>query len=80
MTGKVLIWVAVVGATLFLFSKFMPPANAPQEVRYSEFLEDVEQGRVNNVVLQGEFIQGTRKDKTQFRAYNPETELRFVLA
>jgi cell division protease FtsH len=74
MTGKVLIWVAVVGATLFLFSKFMPPANAPQEVRYSAFLNDVESGQVDNVVLQGEFIQGTRKDKTQFRTFNPETD------
>jgi cell division protease FtsH len=73
MTGKVLIWIVVVGATLFLFSRFMPPANAPQPVRYSHFLDEVADGQVDSVILQGEQIIGTRKDKTQFQTFNPET-------
>ena len=73
MTGKVLIWIVVVGATLFLFSRFMPPANTPQPVRYSHFLEEVADGQVDSVILQGVQIIGTRKDKTQFQAFNPET-------
>jgi cell division protease FtsH len=74
MTGKVLIWVVVVGTLLFLFSRFMPPAVAAQDIRYSDFLEELDTGRVESVILQGQLIQGTRKDKTQFRAYNPETD------
>ena len=49
MTGKVLIWIVVVGATLFLFSRFMPPANAPQTIRYSRFLDEVGEGQVDSV-------------------------------
>ena len=74
MTGKVLIWVVVVGAMLFLFSRFMPPASPAKEITYSRFLDEVESSQVENVILQGEIIQGTRKDKSQFRVYNPETD------
>jgi len=74
MTGKVLIWVVVVGAMLFMFSRFMPPANQPKEITYSRFLDEVESSQVDSVILQGEIIQGTRKDKSQFRVYNPETD------
>jgi len=74
MTGKVLIWLVVVGAMLFLFSRFMPPATAAKEITYSRFLDEVEAGQVENVILQGEIIQGNRKDKSQFRVYNPETD------
>jgi len=74
MTGKVLIWVVVVGAMLFLFSRFMPPANPAKEITYSRFLDEVEASQVDSVILQGEIIQGTRKDKSQFRVYNPETD------
>ena len=74
MTGRVLIWIVVVGATLFLFSRFMPPANAPEAVRYSHFLDEVADGQVDSVVLQGEQIIGTRKDKTQFQSFNPESD------
>jgi cell division protease FtsH len=74
MTGKVLIWVVVVGTLLFLFSRFMPPSVPAQDIRYSDFLHELDTGRVDSVILQGQLIQGTRKDKTQFRAYNPETD------
>jgi cell division protease FtsH len=74
MTGKVLIWVVVVGAMLFLFSRFMPPTTPAQPVLYSTFLDELEAGRVETVVLQGQVIEGQRKDNTRFRANNPETD------
>jgi cell division protease FtsH len=74
MTGKVLIWVVVIGTMLFLFSRFMPPAPTAENIRYSQFLDEVETGRVDYVVLQGETIEGLRRDNTRFRTYNPETD------
>src|ERR1700744_1838393 len=52
----------------------MPTVGQPEEVRYSTFLDDVKANRVDSVVLQGEQIYGSRKDKTQFKTYNPETD------
>jgi cell division protease FtsH len=64
----------VIGTMLFLFSRFMPPAPTAENIRYSQFLDEVETGRVDYVVLQGETIEGLRRDNTRFRTYNPETD------
>jgi cell division protease FtsH len=74
MTGKVLIWLVVVGAMIFVFSRFVPPATVPQGIEYSDFLDQVKDGRVTKVTLKGEMIEGTLIDGTQFRTYNPETD------
>ncbi|HYP79407.1 MAG TPA: ATP-dependent zinc metalloprotease FtsH [Steroidobacteraceae bacterium] len=57
-----------------MFSRFMPPASPAKEITYSRFLDEVESSQVESVILQGEIIQGTRKDKSLFRVYNPETD------
>ena len=40
----------------------------------STFLDEVRSGRIESVVLQGDTIQGTRKDKSSFETFNPETD------
>ncbi len=52
----------------------MPPVPTAQPVEYSAFLDELETGRIQSVVLKGEMIEGTRKDNTKFRSYNPETD------
>ncbi len=69
-----LLWAFIAIAVLVVFSQFMPRVGQPEEVRYSTFLDEVRNGRVDQVVLQGEIILGTRKDKTGFRVFNPETD------
>jgi cell division protease FtsH len=73
-TTKNILLVSVIALVLFaVFTKYVPPAAKPEEVRYSAFLSDVHDGRVDSVILQGDEIYGTRKDKTKFQTYNPET-------
>jgi cell division protease FtsH len=67
------LWAVIAVAVLVLFSQFMPRVGQPEEVRYSEFLDQVKTGRVDRVVFQGEMILGERKDKSSFRVFNPET-------
>jgi len=76
MTGKVLIWLVVVGAMIFMVSRFIPPTATPQQISYSDFLDKVKQGEVDRVVLKGEMIEGTYKGegKGGFTTYNPETD------
>jgi cell division protease FtsH len=74
LTKNILLWVVIVLVLLAVFSRYMPTVGQPEEVRYSTFLDDVKAGRVDAVVLQGDTISGVRKDKTQFRTYNPETD------
>jgi cell division protease FtsH len=75
LTKNILLWVVIVLVLLAVFSRYMPTVGQPEEVRYSTFLDDVKANRVDSVVIQGEMLYGTRKDKTQFKAYNPETDL-----
>jgi cell division protease FtsH len=74
LTKNILLWVVIVIVLLLVFSRYMPSGGQPQEVTYSSFIDDVKADRVDKVVLQGELIYGERKDKTQFKTYNPETD------
>src|SRR5579863_468416 len=74
LTKNILLWVVIVLVLLAVFSRYMPTVGQPEEVRYSTFLDDVKANRVDSVILQGEMIYGVRKDKTQFKTFNPETD------
>ena len=74
LTKNILLWVVIVLVLLAVFSRYMPTVGQPQEIPYSTFLDDVKANRVESVVLQGETIYGVRKDKSQFKTYNPETD------
>jgi cell division protease FtsH len=58
------VWIFIVILLIALFSFFNgnPGMQAEQEIRYSEFLEAVDAGEVNDVVLQGPRIEGHYKD------------------
>ena len=73
LTKNILLWVVIVLVMLAVFSRYMPSGPQRQQLTYSEFYSDVHSGKVDSVVLQGDQIRGTLKDKTQFESYNPET-------
>src|SRR5262245_18097434 len=57
-----------------VFSRYVPTGAEPTQVSYSTVLEEVRNGRIESVLIRGDELIGTRKDKSKFRAYNPETE------
>ncbi len=74
LTKNILLWAVIVVVLLAIFSRYMPAAGQPEEVPYSRFLNDVRSNRVDSVLLQGDMIVGKRKDATQFKSFNPETD------
>jgi cell division protease FtsH len=74
LTKNILLWVVIVLVLLAVFSRYMPTVGQPQDIPYSTFIEDVKNSRVESVVLQGEMVYGTRKDKSTFKTHNPETD------
>jgi len=74
LTKNILLWVVIVMVMVVVFSRYVPTGAEPAPVSYSAVLEDVRNGRVESVILRGEEIIGVRKDKSKFKAYNPETE------
>jgi cell division protease FtsH len=64
----------IVMVMVVVFSRYVPTGTEPTQVSYSTVLDDVRNGRVETVTLRGDEVLGTRKDKTKFKAYNPETD------
>ncbi|HEU5135055.1 MAG TPA: ATP-dependent zinc metalloprotease FtsH [Steroidobacteraceae bacterium] len=74
LTKNILLWVVIVMVMVVVFSRYVPTGAEPTQVAYSTVLDDVRNGRVESVLLRGDEILGVRKDKTRFKAYNPETD------
>ena len=68
------VWAFVAIVLLVVLSQYVPRTAPVESVRYSEFLNDVRSGRVDQVVFQGDTLLGTRKDKSGFSVVNPETD------
>src|SRR5215472_8875273 len=67
------IWVVSVLLILAVSTVSFNPGQrpAPQDVAFSQLLHDVDQGKVRDVVIQGQEIHGTYTDGRGFNTYTP---------
>ncbi|MEO0617406.1 MAG: ATP-dependent zinc metalloprotease FtsH [Pseudomonadota bacterium] len=72
---NILIFIAIVLVLLTVVQSFQQGSlTGAQTVKYSQFLEQVDDGRVQNVVFDGPSIEYMTKDGARYLAYNPETD------
>ncbi|MEM1376747.1 MAG: ATP-dependent zinc metalloprotease FtsH [Pseudomonadota bacterium] len=73
------LWAIIAMMLIALFNMFQSPAeqSAARDLSYSQFLQDVESGRVQSVTISGERIVGTYGDTgVTFQTYSPgDTDL-----
>ncbi|MEL6200922.1 MAG: ATP-dependent zinc metalloprotease FtsH [Pseudomonadota bacterium] len=73
------LWAIIAMMLIALFNMFQTPAqqSASNELAYSQFLQDVEAGRVRSVTISGDRIRGTYRDSsTTFETFSPgDTDL-----
>jgi cell division protease FtsH len=70
------LWVIIVLLLLALFTLFQNPTlrtDAP-DMSFSQFLSEVEQGHVRDVVIQGPHIHGTLANGRNFHSYGPNEQ------
>ncbi len=67
------LWVIIVLLLLALFSLFQTPGqrSASNDITFSQLLAEVDQGKVRDVVIQGNDITGTMNDGKSFSTYAP---------
>jgi cell division protease FtsH len=67
------LWVIIVLLLLALFTLFQNPAQRPagQNISFSQLLNEVDQGRVRDVLIRGVEISGTFTDGRSFQTYSP---------
>src|ERR1700739_4532596 len=68
------LWVIIALLLVVLFNLFQPGANhtAATQVAYSDFISEVNAGRVRDVVIQGRVVSGQLTDGRTFQTYTPE--------
>ena len=66
-------WVVIVFLVLGLFNLFQNPKNTQvqNKISFSNFMEEVDNGRVVDVEMQGNNITGTLSDGKKFSTYSP---------
>lgn len=72
---KLAIWVAMLVLLAALFNMFndRPDARRSSEISYSDFIKAVDDGKISEVTLAGQRIQGTMRDGgKKFASYAPE--------
>jgi cell division protease FtsH len=68
------VWVIILLVLVGLFSMFQNTGSpaVSREIAYTQFVTDVEQGRVSNVVISGQQIAGNYSDGGTFQTFLPE--------
>jgi cell division protease FtsH len=71
---NLLIWTVIAVVILSLFSGMNGRNNASDEYNYSEFMQQVQTGQVEEVTIAGREISGTLKSGQSFITFSPETD------
>jgi len=79
MAKNLIIWVVIALVLMSVFNNFGPRRAATQQVEYSRFINDVKQGRVQKVIIQGRNLHGVLQTGERFSTYTPETDNRALI-
>ena len=71
MIKNLLVWAVIAMVLAMVFSNFGPQHPGTREVSYSQFLNSVNDGRVDRVTIDAHSIKGTLKDGSHFTSYMP---------
>ncbi|HNE00644.1 MAG TPA: ATP-dependent zinc metalloprotease FtsH [Plasticicumulans sp.] len=74
MVKNILLWVVIAVVLMSVFNSFGPRTSPSQQLTYSQFLEEVKQGRVAHVSIDGRSISGRTSTGEKFMTYSPETD------
>ena len=74
MAKNLILWVIIAIVLMSVFSNFQDRNTVSGEIPYSNFIQEVKQGGIREVTMQGPVITGVRTSGSRFRTYSPETD------
>ena len=70
---NLILWVVIAVVLLSVFQNFGDRSSTGQALIYSDFLSQVKQGQVSEVMIEGQNITGKMSSGAMFSTYSPET-------
>ena len=67
---NIFLWL-IIAAILMSFFQNFGPSEPDKMINYSTFVEDVQRGDIESIVVKGSIIEGLRKDRTAFKTTRP---------
>jgi len=71
MAKNLLLWIIIAAVLLTVFNNFKGGQTRPQAVDYSSFIEQVKDGRIDSVTIDGQTVRGTYADQSRFETVLP---------
>ncbi|WP_123401064.1 ATP-dependent zinc metalloprotease FtsH [Inmirania thermothiophila] len=71
MAKNLILWIIIAVVLMSVFNNFGARPTPSHQVAYSQFIEEVRQGNVEKVVIEGRTIQGLTRAGQRFTTYSP---------
>lgn len=68
---NLLLWLVIVVILISVISNFSPRQEQTSPMTYTQFLQQVQQGNIGQVIIQDQSVSGTTKDNRDFSTYIP---------
>ncbi len=74
LAKNLLLWIVIAVVLMSVFSSFSPSGRVAEAISYSQFLDQVEDGNIRSVSIEGPHIRGETAGGMRFSTYSPETD------
>ncbi len=71
MIKTVAIWLVIALVLMTVFNQVGPQKSTQKPMEYSQFLDEVKQGRIQRVVIEGRAVKGVKQSGEKFTTYSP---------
>jgi cell division protease FtsH len=68
---SIIFWIAAGVIIIILYSLLQSPSAVKKEINFSEFMDEVERGNINEVTIEGNQLKGKFTDGTAFKSVAP---------
>ena len=78
LAKNLMLWVVIAIVLMTVFNNFGPKTSGSQSINYSDFINEVQQGRVQRVEIEEHAVKGTRIDGSKFTTMTPPEDPKMV--
>src|SRR6218665_3404996 len=78
MAKKLIVWLIIAAVLVTVMNNFSSPSESGK-LNYSEFIQQVQQGKVKQVTVDGYIISGSNLDGSKFETVRPAIEDRGLI-